>query len=130
MKQNVTLVGQKELVAMLVDMEAKAAPALARALYEEGQLAFRQSQMEVPFRFGILKGSGRIYPPAIVGDEVEVILGYGGAAAQYAMVMHEGNHNFQGGKKRRYLQDPVEQRVPGMDQRILKRLEAIVNTHG
>lgn len=120
------LVGLTDLIGMLTKMASSTVPLLGRALYEEGQLAFRQSQVQVPFRYGVLKGSGRIFPPEIHGDHVDVSLGYGGAASAYALYTHNHDLHFKNGKKSHYLSDPVASRVPGMDARLLKRIEAVV----
>lgn len=123
----VTLLGERAVIALLLQAERQAVPLLGRGLYEEGQLILRKSQRQVPVRFGVLKGSGRVFPPEVSGDHVEVVLGYGGAASDYAEFIHEGGHlRFRNGKKSHYLIDPMEDRVGGMDQRLLRRISRIV----
>ncbi|WIC89048.1 hypothetical protein SEA_OTTAWA_105 [Arthrobacter phage Ottawa] len=123
---SVELVGSGKLVHMLIQAGAEATPALARALYEEGQLAFRTSQKRVPYRFGILKGSGRVFPPEVQAGDVNVTLGYGGNARKYAAAVHEINKNYRNGKSYKYLLTAVEERVAGFDSRIAKRIERII----
>jgi hypothetical protein len=123
----VDLVGSDRLIRLLIAAGGGAGEAMERGLYEEGQLAFRGSQKEVPYRFGILKGSGRLFPPSSDGaGNVEVVLGYGGAAKKYAAAVHELDKNYNNGKKRYYLLDPVQARVPNMDARLAKRIERII----
>lgn len=120
------LVNEEALIRMLISVGAKAAPALARGLYEEGQLAFRVSQQRVPYRWGILKGSGRLAEPEMNGTSVEVKLSYGGSAEKYAMAVHEISKNYRGGKQSKYLLSAVEDRVPGFDARLAHRIQRII----
>lgn len=101
---------------------------LGRALYEEQQLLFRKSQKQVPFRFGVLKGSGRIMEPAVRGTNVDVESGYGGAASKYAEIVHNSDRmSFRNGKKAHYLSDPLEEAKVGMEGRLLKRIAKIAS---
>lgn len=120
------LVGGDQMLSLLLHREQGTAGAMGRALYEEAQIAFRNSQKQVPYRKGILKGSGRIHPPSVVGDTVDVQLGYGGAARKYAAAVHEIRKNYRKGKKAFYLSDPVEARIPGLDRRLGKRMDRIL----
>lgn len=123
---NVELIGSGKLIHMLLQAGVGATPALARGLYEEGQLAFRESQKRVPYRFGVLKGSGRLFEPEVNGDDITVTLGYGGSARKYAAAVHELAKNYKNGKQRFYLLNAVETRIPGFDGRIAKRIERII----
>lgn len=126
LEYNVELIGSGKMVEVLMRAGVGAGPALARGLYEEGQLAFRDSQKQVPYRFGTLKDSGRLEEPVMQGDGVEVVISYGGDARKYAAAVHELDKNYNKGKKRYYLLDPVQARVPGFDGRIAKRIERVI----
>lgn len=123
---DIELVGSDKLIELLIRVGAEGTPALARALYEEGQLAFRTSQKRVPYRWGILKGSGRLFEPTVQGDSIEVVLGYGGSARKYALAVHELNKNYKNGKQYKYLSSAVEERQPQMDARLAARIERII----
>jgi hypothetical protein len=125
------MVSLDRLVRILAVAGARATPALGAALLEETHLAFRKSQVEAPFRFGILKGSGRVKGPVFMATKVKVEISYGGAASAYAYILHKGvidgkTINFKNGKKAQYLYDPVKAQVAGMDDRIANRIEAIL----
>ena len=65
--------------------------------------AFRLSQRQVPVASGTLKNSGDLQ---INGDEY--IIGYGGAAAQYAMFVHENlTARHKPPTKAKFVEDPV-----------------------
>lgn len=124
---SVNLLRNDSLIKRLVGAGGEATPAMAKGLYEEGQLGFRDSQKQVPYRKGILKGSGRLFQPTVSGDRVDVTLGYGGAARKYAAPVHDLNKNYRKGKKWHYLSDPINKRAEGMDRRMAKRIERILS---
>jgi hypothetical protein len=100
-------------------------------LSAEAQIIFRMSQIQVPFRKGILKGSGNVSLPTPDGDGISVDISYGGAAKAYAYIMHRGTMNgrpinYRNGKKGQYLKDPVDAAIPGMDERLAIRIREIL----
>lgn len=123
---DVQVTGQESLVRLLIQAGPQGDEVLSQALYEEGQLAFRQSQKEVPVRWGNLKGSGRLHPPALMGGMVEVKITYGSTAVDYAVYVHEQQKKYNRGRKWKYLYDPVQARVSGLDRRLSKRVARIL----
>lgn len=126
MPTTVRLIGSKELTRALLSSGPAIVEDFARGIYEEGQLAFRQSQKEVPVRDGYLKNSGRLHQPVIRGTRVDVDITYGSSAVDYAAPVHELQKNYRGGRKRYYLKDPVQARVPNMEARLARRIQRIV----
>lgn len=69
------------------------------------------SQLEVPHDIGILQNSGVVKPAQEIEDP-EAIVGYN---TPYAAYQHEGHRrdgthiikNYQGGRKGKYLEDPI-----------------------
>lgn len=121
---DVEVLGQDGLIGALLDAAQGAPEVLGQALYEEGQLAFRQTQKEVPIRKGYLKNSGRLsQPEATPNGDVTVAITYGSAAAKYAAAVHDLNKNYRNGRKWHYVADPVQARVQGMEGRLVKRIE-------
>jgi hypothetical protein len=129
----ITIVGNDTLIKAMALAGAKAPALLTAALVEEANLAFRRSQAMVPFRFGILKGSGRVAPPITILDETFVEISYGGAASAYAYIMHKGIMNDKPityhtpGTHDHYLSDAVEETIPGMEGRIMARIEGMLH---
>lgn len=122
-----TWLGREPLAKLLAEGGDKIVPALAQALYEEGQLAFAESQRLVPRDTGTLAGSGVLKPPDVQGDHVTVSMGYGGAASDYALIVHEDpNATHTGGRTFKYLEVPVLARVPNMEANVSKRIERIL----
>lgn len=126
MPTTVRVLGNQQLARALLAAGPALVEDFARGIYEEGQLAFRQSQKEVPVRDGFLKNSGRLHLPVISGTRVDVDITYGSSAVDYAAPVHELQKNYREGRKRYYLKDPVEARVPNMEARLARRIQRIV----
>jgi hypothetical protein len=66
---------------------------VARFLYREAEFVMTDSKQHyVPVaevRGGTLRGGGYVKPPVRTGRTIRVELGYGGAAAAYALAIHE-----------------------------------------
>lgn len=119
---DIELMGEKLLAARMIEAGKKAVPALASALYTAGNLTMREAKNQVPFDTGVLKSSGRVDEPQITGGNVTVDLGFGGAAAAYALRMHEGKGlHFQSGKKAHYLRDPMKTTASGVLSSLLAK---------
>jgi hypothetical protein len=98
---------------------------MGREIHDTALVAFAESQMEVPLDLGTLMRSGFVSPPERGGNTIEVTISYGGAASLYAMRVHEGvGMKFQNGRKAKYLSDPTEAAVVGLDRRIAERLQS------
>lgn len=80
--------------------------ALTSGLVRKAEEIIGEAKGIVPVRDGILRDSGFVDDPTTVFGGPSVELGFGGPAAQYALVQHEGNfrHNPPGQKK--YLEIP------------------------
>lgn len=135
MTAKVTLVQNQKLAQLLAQGGDNAAKNLAQALNEEAQLAFAASQRAVPHADGTLRSSGRLVPARASGAKVEVTIGYGGAASDYALRQHEDTslrHPDPRNKKSsptgsaKYLERPVRARVPNMQKNLSRRIKRIL----
>jgi hypothetical protein len=113
-------VDTKKLMALLSIGGPKVLKTTAQALYKEGAAIFEESQDEVPIDTNALRTSGQLGFPTIEGKNVVVEISYGGAAVDYAMIVHEDlEAQRKHGKKAKYLEDPARRRLKGMDERLL-----------
>jgi hypothetical protein len=97
------------------------------ALTQEAQIMFRNSQRIVPVQTGVLKASGQILPPQQVGSIITIDMGYGGAASAYAMRQHETeSYRHAAGKSWKYLEIPVRERIPALEQNLATRIRRIL----
>ena len=91
-----------------------------KALYAEAQAIFRKSQRIVPVKGGYLKNSGVVEGPT----NNEVLIGYGGPAVDYALVVHEDlEAQHKAGKQAKYLETPFLEAMSGFGERLLARIE-------
>lgn len=122
---SVDLLGDKKLLNLLATGGPAAAQATGRAIYEEAQIIFAESQRLVPVRTGALRASGQVFPPKVSGNDIEVEMGYGGAAAPYAIYVHERldlSHDAPTSAK--FLETPVLQAADKIASRIADRVDA------
>ena len=134
----ITVTGTEQVLATLKALGEQAGPAMQAALYEEGHLLLADSQALVPVDQGTLKGSGTVQVEE-GANRPTVIVGYGGAAADYALSVHENPRSGKtggvspSGKKYKhwaqvgewkFLEGPWKQRMTGFSDRIAASLRA------
>ena len=90
MSVTIRIEGDKEMAAVLVRLGVEAPMAAAAALFQEAELIMARSKEYVPVDQAILRTSGHVQKPVIRSDGASVTMGYGGAAAPYAVYVHEG----------------------------------------
>lgn len=103
-----------DVVGLAVGADALAAmpdnlsKAVKRAVYETAMLVFDDSQALVPVRYGALRASGQMIPPQSSGDTTWVDIVYGGAAAAYAVYVHENmTARHASPTQAKYLEQPL-----------------------
>lgn len=97
---------------------------LANALYLEAELIMTDSKTNyVPVVSGDLRGSGTVKAPQISGNSIEVVLGYGGVAAPYAVKVHEAPRH-HGQHKNKYLSKPLKAAERGMVERLANHVRS------
>ena len=129
----VKFTGIAEAETLYARAGAQAGPVLGRTLRELGEGMMRVSQVQVPFRFGPLKASGRVTGPTVKGNDIQVELSYGNTAVAYALYQHEGQRadgthkirNYHYGKKKHYLSDPVNAGVGLLGPLLARRVEEL-----
>lgn len=124
----IALTGNEALQMLLATASGGIVEAVGGALFEEGQLAMRDSLNEVPVKDAILKGSAEIKPPKFSNGRVKVTLGYGGAAAAYALIRHNtpASNYTKPGTKDHYLSDPVQKRIPMIQKTLHGRVAKLL----
>lgn len=107
-------------------------PAMEQALYAEAQNILADSRKEVPFLTGALSASGRVHDPYTANKTAMVEITYGGAAGgevdvNYAILQHENTSFVHAeGRKSHYLEDPVLRAKEGMQDRLAKKINAVL----
>lgn len=106
--------------------------ALGSALYQEGEAIKTAAQKIVPHDWGTLESSGYVMPPEYEGgNTATVIIGFGGAAKEYALVQHENlYYEHDPGRQAKYLETPAVAAHAGMSERVAHKITAYMAAHG
>ena len=131
--------GFDQLRAVIKKLGDVAATAGAAAIYREAERIMtdsKQNYVPVAPDGGTLKASGVVALPEHKGNTITVVMGYGGAAAAYALAVHEhlsahsppswiaaedsgsGVHWHLSGRGPKYLEKPFNEARKGMDARL------------
>jgi hypothetical protein len=121
----IRLEGMDKLIRV-VQRSEQAPTYLEMALTSEANVVLNQSKQIVPYRFGALKTSGRVERPKVSSDSIEVEITYGGAAAPYAVYVHEIPKNYNHGKQYKYLETPARAYAPTFTRKVKERLLAFL----
>lgn len=120
------LEGFPELIATFEGLAEKATKASAAVLFAEANVIMTAAKEQTPVALpetytpsqykrltpGALRASGHVGLPEIIGDQVFVELGFGDAAVDYAVYVHEILHYHHPVGKAKFLEDPVTQMGP------------------
>jgi len=80
---------------------------ISRAMFQEATAVLNESKKIVPVDLGTLKNSGQVKKPEVTANAINVDITYGGAAADYAFIVHEDpNARHAPGKTYKYLEIP------------------------
>lgn len=122
MRGGVQLQGLDKLVEQ-IDRGIKPQQNLARAVYAEATTVLNESKKIVPVDDGFLKNSGKVEAPKISPRETSVEVTYGGAAAPYALFVHEDpDAAHEAGKTFKYLEIPAMAHADKFTRGVQERL--------
>lgn len=113
-------------------MGKRSGPAVIRFLTKEANIIITISKRNhVPVDLGTLRSSGFVHSVKRKGPAYEVTMGFGGAAAAYAMAIHEVHSEYDpptwkgvdvkfkpSGRGRKYLEKPLRERSGDMNDRL------------
>jgi hypothetical protein len=131
-RYEVRVTGDKELLRAMQGMANKIPHAVAMALYEEANRIFIEAQLLTPIDTGALRGSGFVTQPKVDSNKAKVSIQYGGAAAPYALYVHEridapsGNPVYhRPPTQAKFLSIPVDRAIPTLGSNLLQRISHI-----
>jgi hypothetical protein len=127
--------GEQAMIAKLRRLAAEEPQKVGRALFEEGEDIMREAKRITPVETGTLRGSGHVELPKTDMGGVSVELGFGGAAAPYAIYVHEipaPPERSPAGRSARhaaptqwkYLETPFRAAQHGIARRLADKLKA------
>lgn len=122
-RNNFRISGTDELRRALRKVGELADQALPAAMVDEQEAVISDAKGRTPVDTGVLRSSGTVLPPNVSGSRVEVDAGFGGAAAKYAIPVHErlGAHHNVGEAK--FLERAFLERVPNIPKNLATKLE-------
>lgn len=118
--------GVKEMLSVLRQIQRTNPGRIGRALRAEGRIEMTESKRRVPVDKGDLRDSGMVSEPIINGNNVSVILSYGGGDYPHdpvvPIIQHEDFDLLHkvGGPK--YLESVLDESEPYMGERLARRL--------
>lgn len=125
--------GDKELIRLMSRMADQMPQVAGQALYEEASRIFIEAQLLTPIDTGALRGSGHVTQPVVEDKVTKVSIRYGGAAAPYAVYVHEridapsGNPVYhRPPTQAKFLSIPIERALPTLGANLLKRVSHIL----
>lgn len=125
----IAMTGAEALTAALGKGRAETAKIVGQALMEEARLVMKESVKQVPVDDGFLKASAEVLPPKFSMGFVKITMGYGGAAAAYALYVHNSPYEknwTKSGTKSHFLSDPLAAAVPHISMTLQKRIGKIM----
>jgi len=115
--------GWEEMRGNILRFANKFPKRVASAMYVEAEVEMTESKRRVPVEHGTLRASGFVDQPKQKGRNISVVLSYGGAAEDYAIVQHERlDFNHPRGGQAKYLESVLNESRPYMAARIARRL--------
>lgn len=114
--------GVAEMAAKIRSISTRFPDEVAKALYQEAQIEMTESKRRVPVDTGTLRASGHVQEPVRSGKSVSVMLAYGGAAEQYAVIVHEDLEAHHAHGQAKYLESVLRESAPYMRKRVAARI--------
>lgn len=115
--------GFDRMAAALRSAATRVQPSVEKVLYKGGLRVFARSQRLVPVLTGALRASGQVHAPAFIGRVLQVTITYGGAAAGYAVYVHENlEAKHRSPTRAKFLETPLKQELP-MIVKALRQLQ-------
>lgn len=122
MSMRFRLLGIGQFKSRLERVHSRFPTAVEKALREEAEIEMTESKRRVPVDTGVLRASGHVTPTQYDGRTISVALVYGGAADQYAIVVHEDEEAFHKVGQAKYLESVLHESEPYMGKRIAARV--------
>lgn len=124
---NIEITGVTKFAQQLQAITNNEPEAMVAALFAEAEQIMTVSKQDyVPVDTGALRASGTVEPPVFTPTGGSVTLGFGGASAPYAVIVHEDLTKVHPIGQAKYLETPLRLSLQGMTEAVyLKANEAI-----
>ncbi len=110
---------QAKITEALRSMSGKA----EAALYQEAEREMTEAKRKVPVDTGTLRDSGHVQQPEHDANGVSVVMGFGGAAESYAVIVHEDLEALHAVGEAKFLESVLQESAPHLLERIASRIK-------
>jgi hypothetical protein len=94
----------------------------AAALRTEAEIEMAEAKQRTPVDSGSLRASGYVDTPVISGRKISVELGFGGAASEYAVIVHENMDAHHPVGQAKFLESVLQESAPYLADRLARRI--------
>lgn len=122
MAKSIDITGFAELKRALANAGDLADKALESAMVLEQEAVIAAAKERTPVDTGTLRASGTVLPPKVRGSRIEVEAGFGGAAADYAVAVHERLGAAHAVGQSKYLESAFLDRAPKIPTNLARRV--------
>jgi len=120
-----TLEGTPAMKQRLKNLSRATIQDAAIALNEEHELLMTVAKRRTPVMTGSLRASGHVQPVQITGHDVVSQGGFGGAAAPYALYVHENLNSRHPVGQAKFYESAFNEALRGMANRLAKHIKAM-----
>jgi hypothetical protein len=113
----VKFTGVGKVAANLTALTAKVPLVVQAALREEAEIEMTEAKKRTPVDLGALRSSGTV-TTSRSGTSVRAELGFGGAAAPYAIYVHEDLDAYHKVGDAKFLESTIRESAPHMPARV------------
>lgn|SRR5690554_4110573 len=114
--------GLREMEKALRQYPERAERALAGAMYTEAERIMAEAKRLTPVDTGTLRASGHVQEPKVKPGRIEVVMGFGGPAAPYAIYVHENLEAHHTVGQAKFLETPLMRAQRGLANRLAVQL--------
>ena len=121
-----TIVGIDQVARRLLSVAAAIPVRAGAALFQEAQIERAESMRRTPVDTSALRGSHEVIGPMYRGRDISVSIQVGGAAAPYAIPVHENLEAFHPkGGQAKFLESTINESRPHIVARVARRMGGI-----
>lgn len=117
------LKGTAEVQAKIVEALRSMSGNAEAALYQEAEREMTEAKQRTPVDTGTLRDSGHVQQPERDSDGVSVTMGFGGAAEEYAIIVHENLEALHPVGQAKFLESVLQESAPHLLERIANRIK-------
>lgn len=114
-----------ETVAKMARLTGLGSRQMAASAFSQAEEVMTRAKELCPVDTGTLRSTGHVVPPENNGNGFEIVLGFGGPAAEYALIVHENlDARHTEGQQAKYLETPLNEALPQITRAMEEAFQA------